>query len=90
MHILIEKILLNKEKTLFLVCELWFTRKFTFYILANLNLIYLPTNSMYLFSCVAFSFLEALSMKAHNKKYLKRYETWKTMKQDMWNKALSL
>ena len=57
MHIFIDNFLLNREITLFLVCELLFTRKFTFYILANLNLIYRPAYYMYLFLYVPFSFL---------------------------------
>ena len=66
-HILIENFLLNKEITLFLVWEPLFTRNLTFYVLANLNLIYWPTYSMYLFLYVAFSFFRSTINEEHCK-----------------------
>ena len=59
MHILIVIFLLNKDITFFIVCKFLFRRKFTFYISANLKLIYWPFYYMYLFLFVPFSFFKS-------------------------------
>ena len=64
-YVLIENFMLNKEITLFFVWKPLFTWNLTFYVLADLNLIYLPTYSMYLFSCVAFSYFSSTNNEKH-------------------------